>query len=177
MIETVTAVLGLVSAGIFLAHAFDGYRSRAWYGFRSDCTFKKPVPKSLINSDQHREWQVYHAEPGCSFRRVFGAHHGKPRAAVLELAGLRPDLNASRPGRIARPAHPSADPIGKPIPDLHRCSTPATARGCRSMFLPLGHAPDVDGNECRINQDDKSAGRTKKRRHVDLLEAVGLRVS
>jgi hypothetical protein len=29
MIETVTAVLGLVSAGIFLAHAFDGYRSRA----------------------------------------------------------------------------------------------------------------------------------------------------
>jgi hypothetical protein len=29
MIETVTAVLGLVSAGIFLAHAFEGYRSRA----------------------------------------------------------------------------------------------------------------------------------------------------
>ena len=29
MIETVTAVLGLVSAGIFLAHAFDGFRSRA----------------------------------------------------------------------------------------------------------------------------------------------------
>ena len=29
MIETVTAVLGLVSAGIFIAHAFDGYRSRA----------------------------------------------------------------------------------------------------------------------------------------------------
>ena len=29
MVETVTAVLGLVSAGIFLAHAFDGYRSRA----------------------------------------------------------------------------------------------------------------------------------------------------
>src|SRR6266702_7282830 len=28
MIETVTAVLGLVSAGIFLAHAFEGYRSR-----------------------------------------------------------------------------------------------------------------------------------------------------
>jgi len=30
MIETVTAVMGLVSAGIFLAHAFEGYRSRAW---------------------------------------------------------------------------------------------------------------------------------------------------
>jgi hypothetical protein len=29
MIETVTAFLGLVSAGIFLAHAFEGYRSRA----------------------------------------------------------------------------------------------------------------------------------------------------
>jgi hypothetical protein len=29
MIETVTAVLGLMSAGIFLAHAFDGFRSRA----------------------------------------------------------------------------------------------------------------------------------------------------
>jgi len=30
MIETVSAVMGLVSAGIFLAHAFEGYRSRAW---------------------------------------------------------------------------------------------------------------------------------------------------
>jgi len=30
MIETVTAVMGLVSAGIFLAHAFEGYRYRAW---------------------------------------------------------------------------------------------------------------------------------------------------
>jgi hypothetical protein len=29
MIEIMTAVLGLFSAGIFLAHAFDGYRSRA----------------------------------------------------------------------------------------------------------------------------------------------------
>jgi hypothetical protein len=29
MIETVTTLLGLVSAGIFLAHAFEGYRSRA----------------------------------------------------------------------------------------------------------------------------------------------------
>jgi hypothetical protein len=29
MIETVTAVLGLMSAGIFIAHAFDGFRSRA----------------------------------------------------------------------------------------------------------------------------------------------------
>jgi hypothetical protein len=29
MIETVTAVMALVSAGIFLAHAFEGYRYRA----------------------------------------------------------------------------------------------------------------------------------------------------
>jgi hypothetical protein len=29
MIETITAVMGLVSAGIFLAHAFEGFRSRA----------------------------------------------------------------------------------------------------------------------------------------------------
>jgi hypothetical protein len=29
MIETVTAVMGLVSAGIFLAHAYEGFRSRA----------------------------------------------------------------------------------------------------------------------------------------------------
>lgn len=29
MIETVTAFFGLISASIFLAHAFDGYRSRS----------------------------------------------------------------------------------------------------------------------------------------------------
>jgi hypothetical protein len=29
MIETVTALLGLISAGIFLAHAFEGFRARA----------------------------------------------------------------------------------------------------------------------------------------------------
>jgi hypothetical protein len=29
MIETVTVVMGLVSAAIFLAHAFEGFRSRA----------------------------------------------------------------------------------------------------------------------------------------------------
>jgi hypothetical protein len=28
MIETVTALMGLVGAGIFLAHAFEGIRSR-----------------------------------------------------------------------------------------------------------------------------------------------------
>jgi hypothetical protein len=29
MFETVTALMGLVGAGIFLAHAFEGVRSRA----------------------------------------------------------------------------------------------------------------------------------------------------
>jgi hypothetical protein len=29
MIETVSALMGLLSAGIFLAHAFEGYRTRA----------------------------------------------------------------------------------------------------------------------------------------------------
>jgi hypothetical protein len=29
MFEAVTAVMGLVSAGVFLAHAFEGVRSRA----------------------------------------------------------------------------------------------------------------------------------------------------
>jgi hypothetical protein len=29
MIEMVSVVMGLVSAGIFLAHAFEGFRSRA----------------------------------------------------------------------------------------------------------------------------------------------------
>jgi hypothetical protein len=29
MFDTVTAFLGLVSVGIFLAHAFEGFRSRA----------------------------------------------------------------------------------------------------------------------------------------------------
>jgi hypothetical protein len=29
MIETVSALMGLVSAAIFLAHAFEGYRTRA----------------------------------------------------------------------------------------------------------------------------------------------------
>jgi len=30
MFEAVTAVMGLVSVGVFLAHAFEGVRSRAW---------------------------------------------------------------------------------------------------------------------------------------------------
>jgi len=61
MIETVTAFLGLISAGIFLAHAFDGFRSRVWSRRDRQLSFKKPISKFLMNSDQYREWQVYHA--------------------------------------------------------------------------------------------------------------------
>jgi hypothetical protein len=60
MIETVTAVMGLVSAGIFLAHAFEDYRTRGTHHFVQI----EPVPKSLMNSGEHRDWQqVYHAQP------------------------------------------------------------------------------------------------------------------
>ena len=65
MIETVTAVMGLVSAGIFLAHAFEGYRSRAWFDRlevrvarpvsdrKLDPWFRPGIRKALINSDEH----------------------------------------------------------------------------------------------------------------------------
>ena len=68
MIETVTAVMGLLSAGIFLAHAVEGFR---YLGPEKeggpllnekkthDCSFQeRPVRKALINSDEHLTWQV-----------------------------------------------------------------------------------------------------------------------
>ena len=48
MIETVTAVMGLVSAGIFLAHAFEHYRTRGAH---------HPVQTELAPGE-HRGWQV-----------------------------------------------------------------------------------------------------------------------
>ena len=59
MIETVKAVMGLVSAGIFLAHAFEDYRTRGTHHLVPT----EPAPKSLLNSGEHRGWQVYHAQP------------------------------------------------------------------------------------------------------------------
>ena len=59
MIETVTAVMGLVSAGIFLAHAYEDYRMRDTHHHVQ----AEPVPKSSLNSGEHRDWQVYHAKP------------------------------------------------------------------------------------------------------------------
>ena len=90
----------------------------------SDCTFKKPVPKVLRNSDQHREWQVFHAQPRCSFRRVFGTDHGKPRAAVLEPSGLRLHLMQFRPG-------PKRAPYRRVNPGVRFCSDHSGA-GCES---------------------------------------------
>jgi hypothetical protein len=53
MIEMVTAFFGFVSASIFLAHAYEGYRSRP---------VLQKIPKALINSVQHRTRQVHHAK-------------------------------------------------------------------------------------------------------------------
>jgi hypothetical protein len=49
MIETVAAVMGLVSAGIFLAHAFEDYRTRdAHHPVQTEL-----APKSSMNSGEH----------------------------------------------------------------------------------------------------------------------------
>ena len=49
MIETVAAVMGLVSAGIFLAHAFEDYRTRdAHHPVQTEL-----APKFLMNSGEH----------------------------------------------------------------------------------------------------------------------------
>ena len=61
MIETVTAAMGLVSAGIFLAHAFEAYCTRAQVRAEARITSFK---QSLFRSQgEHRDWQVYHAQP------------------------------------------------------------------------------------------------------------------
>jgi hypothetical protein len=54
----------------------------------------REIPKALINSDEHREWQVYHAQPRFGLKRISRTDHGKPGAAVLELAGFRVRLDA-----------------------------------------------------------------------------------
>jgi hypothetical protein len=45
--------MGLVSAGIFLAHAFEDYRTRGTHHLVPT----EPAPKSLLNSGEHRGWQ------------------------------------------------------------------------------------------------------------------------
>jgi len=49
MIETVTAFLGLISAGIFLAHAFDGFRSRVWSRARPPALLSKKADFEIFN--------------------------------------------------------------------------------------------------------------------------------
>src|SRR5882724_5985953 len=79
----------------------------------------REIPKALINSDEHREWQVYHAQPRFSLRRIPRIDHGKPGAAVLKLAGFRVWLGRSAPATmIRRPAPISPDltlsPVARP---------------------------------------------------------------
>ena len=69
----------------------------------------REIPKALINSDEHREWQVYHAQPRFGLQRISRPDHGKPGAAVLELAGFRVWLetrNISNVIRLRRQSHP-----------------------------------------------------------------------
>ena len=48
----------------------------------------REIPKTLINSDEHLEWQVYHAQPRFGLRRISRTDHGQPCSAVLEPAGI-----------------------------------------------------------------------------------------
>lgn len=49
---------------------------------------KLEIRKDLINSDEHLEWQVFHAQPRFGLQRISRTDHGKPRAAVLQPAGV-----------------------------------------------------------------------------------------
>ena len=65
------------------------------------------IPKALINSDEHPEWQVYHAQPRFGLRRISRTDHGKPRAAVLEPAGFRVRLKRPVAASLIRHLRPS----------------------------------------------------------------------
>lgn len=49
---------------------------------------RREIRKALINSDEHPEWQVYHAQPRFGLQRISGADHGEPPAAVLQSSGI-----------------------------------------------------------------------------------------
>jgi hypothetical protein len=76
----------------------DGERLRlAWVSRgQTHHPFGREITKALINSDEHRQWQVYHAQPRSCLRRIPRTDHGKPGAAVLELAGFRVRLGHAR---------------------------------------------------------------------------------
>ena len=83
----------------------------------------REIPKALINSDEHREWQVYHAQPRFSLRRLPRANRGRFCAAVLELAGFRVWLGRWAPATMIRgpaPKSPRFDAFPGRAPLLSR---------------------------------------------------------
>jgi len=93
MIETVSALMGLVSAGIFLAHAFEGYRTRAWghsRGRQASPLSRRHVRTILIDPTEHRrrERQVSHAQSWPGIRWLPGIDRRRSGAVVLEPHGI-----------------------------------------------------------------------------------------
>jgi hypothetical protein len=54
--------------------------------------FSEFVRKILINSDEHQDWQVHHAQSRLRIGWISGGNRGGSRAVVLELARLRSRL-------------------------------------------------------------------------------------
>jgi hypothetical protein len=82
---------------------------------------RREIRKALINSDEHPEWQVYHAQPRFGLQRIPRTDHGQPGAAVLELAGVCIRLaGAAYSLRLSPPAPTSFDltrsPVVRPLP-------------------------------------------------------------
>jgi hypothetical protein len=55
MMDSVAAVFGLVSAGIFLAHAIESYRAHALVGAEVRFTSFKLVPTCSVNLYEHQD--------------------------------------------------------------------------------------------------------------------------
>jgi hypothetical protein len=83
----------------------------------------REIPKALINSDEHREWQVYHAQPRFGLPRISRTDHGEPGAAVLRLAGV-----CFRLGRrpAPSPARANAARFDRPAVEFMRGGVGAT---------------------------------------------------
>jgi len=88
MIDTVTMVLALMSGSIFLAHALDGLRSRAW-SRRVASIAKQTISNLLTNSEQHPGWQVNHASWWLRVRWIPRRNRGEPCAALFGPARSR----------------------------------------------------------------------------------------
>ena len=59
------------------------------YPNRGLCHAAEALLRPALCSDEHRTWQVYHAQSRFSLRWVPHADSGQPRAAGFELAGFR----------------------------------------------------------------------------------------